>query len=88
MFLEILVEGAATYALSSKALIERGRETTISDGTNNLTFKLNIDNVTFQKLESSTALKHIFIISDLSGPFFYENDNNTLSKGNIFINNS
>ena len=59
-----------------------------NDGTNNLTFKLNIDNVTFQKLESSTALKHIFIISDLSGPFFYENDNNTLSKGNIFINNS
>jgi len=59
-----------------------------NDGINNLTFKLNIDNVTFQRLESSTASKHIFIISDFSGPFFYENDNNTLSKGNIFINNS
>ena len=59
-----------------------------NDGTNNLTFKLNIDNVTFQRLESSTTSKNIFIISDLSGPFFYENDNSTLSKGNIFINNS
>ena len=58
-----------------------------NDGSNNLTFKLNIDNVTFQRLESSTELKDIFILPDFSGPFFYEVDNNTLSKGNIFINN-
>jgi len=58
-----------------------------NDGTNNLTFKLNIENITFEKLVTSTLLKTIFIISDYSGPFFYEVDNNTRSKGNIFINN-
>lgn len=31
MFLEILVQGALLYSLSSKALIERGREYTVSD---------------------------------------------------------
>jgi hypothetical protein len=35
-FLEILVEGAATYALGSQALIERGREFSITD--NGITF--------------------------------------------------
>jgi hypothetical protein len=58
-----------------------------NNGTNNLTFKLNIENITFERLETSTSSKEVFILPDLSGPFFYEVDDNTSSKGNIFINN-